>query len=121
MSQESKALNKNGCNEGVTAEGELEWLSPEERSSYRALSARINYLAQGSPCVQFSAKEVCRRMLSPSSRDFQRLKKLARFLVGLKEVKIYYEWQSESEARELMLFVEFVTRVPTPLHRVPAW
>ena len=45
-------------------------------------------------------------MSSPSLQDFQKLKKLARFLVGLREVRVRYEWQPEAQARELKVFVD---------------
>ena len=45
-------------------------------------------------------------MANPKVPDFQIIKKLARFMVGLKEVRFCYDWQSEAEARELRVFVD---------------
>jgi hypothetical protein len=108
LDEDSKALIKNGYKEEATIEGEpeVEGLSPEEQRNYRALAARVNYIAQDNPCVQFSAKEACRRMANPTVPDFQKMKKLAHFMVGLKDVKFCYEWQSEEEACELEIFVD---------------
>ncbi len=45
-------------------------------------------------------------MSCPPLRDFQNMKKLARFLAGLKSVKRAYEWQSETQAQNLQVFVD---------------
>ncbi len=44
-------------------------------------------------------------MSNPTSGDFQRLKKLASFMVGVKAVRFHYEWQTEDEAAELRVIV----------------
>ena len=41
-------------------ESASETLTPDEATTYRALSARANYLAQDRPDVAFSTKELCR-------------------------------------------------------------
>ena len=41
-------------------ESASETLIPDEATTYRALSARANYLAQDRPDVAFSTKELCR-------------------------------------------------------------
>ncbi len=66
----------------------------------------MNYNAQGNPCTQFPAKEVCRNVKKPTAADFQKVKKLARLSVGLETVKFCYVRQSEAEARELKVFVD---------------
>ena len=88
LDEESKSLAKNGYKEEILIEGETtdEELSREERRTYRALAARINDIAQGNPCIQFSAKEICRSMESPVLQDFHKLKKSARFVVGVRAV-----------------------------------
>jgi len=49
----------------------------------RAAAARANYLAADRPDVQFSAKEICRCMSSPTASAWAALKRLVRYLVGL--------------------------------------
>ena len=108
LDEVSKTLIKNGYKEEIETEGETknEELSLEDQRTYRALAARINYIAQDNPCIQFSAKEICRSMAKPVLQDFQKVKKLARFMAGVKAVKFNYEWQSEDEAVELRVFVD---------------
>ena len=70
------------------------------------LAARFNYMAQDNPAIQFAAKEVRRKMACPTEEDFQNIKKLARFLVGVETVKWQYEWQDEREASKIEAFAD---------------
>jgi hypothetical protein len=108
MNEDSKALTKTGYKEDEPSEGEQEMpeLSVQEQTMYRALAARVNYMAQDDPSIQYAAKEICRHMSKPKAFDFQRIKKLARFLVGVQNVSFKYVWQSEDEGRELRVFVD---------------
>ncbi len=45
-------------------------------------------------------------MSSPTLGDFQTVKKLARFTVGIKAVQFRYEWQTQDEAAELRVLVD---------------
>jgi hypothetical protein len=74
---------------------EEEELQGQEARSFRALAARANYLAQDSPDIQFSAKEVCRQMARPTAGSWKRLKILARFLLGRRAVVWRFRWQVE--------------------------
>ena len=69
-------------------------LSPGDASVFRALAARANYLAQDRPDIQFSVKEIARRMARPTSGDWGLLKRLARYLVGSPRAVAHYPWQS---------------------------
>ena len=57
-------------------------MTAEEAREYRALTARANYLGTDRPDLQFATKEACRRMANPVDRDWARLKRLGRYLVG---------------------------------------
>ena len=58
-------------------------LNPKEATLYRALSARCNYLAQDRCDIAFAAKELCREFAVPTKSSYARLKRLARYLVGM--------------------------------------
>ena len=73
--------------------GEDEELSGSEATMYRALAARANYVAADRPDVQFSVKEICRKMAVPVRRDWGKLKRLARYLVGCPRVQIEFAYQ----------------------------
>ncbi len=50
---------------------------------------RLSYLAQDRPDIQFSCKEVAKGMLAPTEGDWQKLKRLGRYLVGKPRVILY--------------------------------
>ena len=74
---------------------EGEPLEGEERTAYRALSARVNYLAQDRPDIQFAGKEICRFMQNPKSSDWMKLKKLGRYLRGKMRLVYHFQWQGK--------------------------
>ena len=92
-------LNTNVCQElkfedfgDNLADGDS-YLAKHEASRFRALAARANYLAQDRPDIQYSVKEVARRMCRPRQSDWVLLKRLARYLVGAPRALLKYYWQ----------------------------
>jgi hypothetical protein len=67
-------------------------LEGSEATAFRAIAARLNYLSQDAPDIQFAAKEVCREMSRPSAGSWRKLKVLARFLLGREKVVWKYDW-----------------------------
>ena len=104
MDSTTKTLSKNGYDDGDT--NDEEGLTEAEFRSYRMLAARLNYLAQDNPMVQYTAKEVCRAMSFPNVKDFVRIKKVVRFLKGLGQVVWKYYWQGEEEAGNIKVYVD---------------
>ena len=74
-------------------ESELVHVDSRMASMYRALAARLNYLAQDRSDIQFATKEVSRGMANPTVRDWKRLKRLARYLVDRQRVVHVYKYQ----------------------------
>ena len=101
----SKVLMKNGYKDEEDPEKTPQKLNKQEAKEYRALAARMNYMAQDSLVIQFAAKEVCRKLANPDGDDFARAKRLARFIVGVKTVEWEYPWQEEEEAKVLRVLV----------------
>ncbi len=64
-------------------------------TEFRALAARANYLAQDRPDIQFATKEVCRSMANPQLGDWQKLKRLVRYLKGKPRVIYNMHWQKQ--------------------------
>ena len=60
---------------------------------YRALVARVNYLAQDRPDLQFASKEACRGMAAPSSHHLKALRRIGRYLVGAPRAVSKFHWQ----------------------------
>jgi hypothetical protein len=108
MNDQTKALNRNGYEEvdGEGGQDNDEELSGDECKSFRMLAARLNYMAQDNPAIQYPAKEICRNMSRPRLKDFTAIKRLIRFIIGIGEVKFRYEWQDETEAMDIRVFVD---------------
>ena len=72
-------------------------LQGEEATAYRAAAARANYLAMDRADIQYAAKEVCRKMATPRRCDWQKVKRLARYLVGVPRVVQQFNWQASPD------------------------
>ena len=59
-----------------------EKLGPAESTQYRALAARLNYLATDRPDIQFATNEVARHMATPTTGNWLLMKRLGRYLKG---------------------------------------
>ena len=70
-------------------------LDSSMHTQFRALVARANYLAQDRADIQFSVKELARRTATPTSSDWQALKRLGRYLLGVPRVVTYYLYQGK--------------------------
>ena len=64
-----------------------------EQSKYRAVVARINFLAQDRVELLFAAKECSRHMSAPCRGDMGPLKRIGRFLLGRPRSVVMYKWQ----------------------------
>ena len=56
----------------------LEWGS--EATLYRAVTARLNFLAQDRTDIQYATKEVSRWMAPPKLRDWEALRRIGKYL-----------------------------------------
>ncbi len=68
-------------------------LEGQKATPYRAVVARANYMASDRPELQFSAKEVCRWMSSPTEVSLNALKRLGRYVAGHRRLVYHYPWQ----------------------------
>ncbi len=69
-------------------------LERHEATKYRALSARLNYLAQDRPDLLYAVKEVARRMAGPTKGDWTLMKRVGRYLLGAPRAVQEFPWQS---------------------------
>ncbi len=74
-------------------EGDEELKRQQERP-YRAIAARMNYLAADRPDVQYAAKEICRWMSCPTEAGLVAMKRLGRYLSQQTRLVFHYEWQT---------------------------
>ena len=92
LEAKSKSLSVTGQAENGEESDGLE-LDREEAAKFRAVAARMNYLAQDSPDLQFAAKEVCRHMAKPTVGAWARAKRLARYVLGRSRAVYMFKWQ----------------------------
>ena len=82
LGSESKGLVVTGAKEEVKVEQEEDYPESAESTRFRAIAARLNYMAQDAPDVQYACKEMCSDMATPRPSLWGKLKSLARYLVG---------------------------------------
>ena len=80
--------------EGTTKEEHAEKLDPAKTSSYRAIVARLNYLAADRPDIAFSVKEAARSMSAPTKGCWEKLKRIGRYLISRPRAVLTFQWQS---------------------------
>ena len=60
---------------------------------FRGLAARMNFLSQDSPDLQYPIKDCSREMANPIRGSWKRMKKVARYLVGRKRIVWNFHYQ----------------------------
>ena len=75
----------------ISADSEL---SKELTTPFRGSAARGNYLGPDRPDAQFSFKEICRFMSSPTASSWTALKRICRYLVG--RPRLVYEFPQQT-------------------------
>lgn len=85
--------------EGMAKPGDTEQskfddqLNETKTTAYRALVARANYLSPDRPDISFAVEGLARGMSRPLLGDWNRLKRLARYLKGKPRGVINFAWQ----------------------------
>ena len=74
-----------------------ELLNSNDATLFRALSARANYLTQDRSDIGFAVKELCRNMAKPKNSDWEKLKRLGRYLIDKTRVIVKFHYQSMPE------------------------
>ena len=80
MTEESRGLTI-PIEAGEFETEEAEPLDAIEVRRFRGIAARLNYLSQDRPDIQFATKEVCRDMARPTVNSMKKLKRMARYLL----------------------------------------
>ena len=74
---------------------------------FRALSARANFLAQDRPDIAFATKDICREFAVPNRNSYLRLKRLVRYLAGLKRLVYNFDYQSMPAHADIFTDTDF--------------
>ena len=83
---------KNFERDAASADG---LLKPSAATTFRAVAARSNYLAQDRPDGTYSSKELCREFSRPNTLSLQKLKRLGRYYVGRPRLVYKYSFADE--------------------------
>ena len=82
----------------------VEPLEAGEATRYRALVARLNYLALDRPDIMFGVKEAAKRMSAPCAPDWKLLKRIGRYLRLVPRAVQVFVWQDDPG--ELVAYVD---------------
>ena len=94
--QESRPLSTNGERDcSKDEEWQKDKLGSKEATEFRGLAARMNFLGLDCPDLQFPVKQVSREMSSPIIGSWDRIKKVARYLLSRDKVVWQFKWQDE--------------------------
>ena len=74
-------------------EGSSEELVGAKAIRFLAVAARANYLSADRPDIQYSVKEICRRMYKRARGDWQKPIRLGKYLKGSPRCVREYRWQ----------------------------
>ena len=72
----------------------------DEATRYRRFAARLNYLAMDRSDLQYAAKECCKHMASPKVGDWERIKRVGRYLRGRPRCVQIFRWENASSKLE---------------------
>ena len=70
-------------------------LAPNDATTYRAISARGNYLSLDRPDGSYSSKELCREFGQPNGQSLVKLKRLGRYYAGRKRLVYRFDFGSD--------------------------
>lgn len=79
-------------------------LGDNEITSYRSIAARLSFLALDRTDIQFAAKEICRCMSGPIEADWDKVKKLGRYLK--KHPRLIMKFVNQETPKELDTYVD---------------
>ena len=74
-------------------DGEDQELDAGAARLYRAVAARLNYIAPDRPDIGYAVKESARSMSRPRWSDMRRLKKIGKYLIGKPRLVARFDWQ----------------------------
>ena len=82
------------------AEGEDTLLTMEEATKFRAIAARLNYMALDRSDIAVAVMRVCSRMANPALDDWTKLKRIGGYLLHRPRVIWEYRWQPPGQRVE---------------------
>ena len=72
-----------------------------------SVGALLNYIGPDRPELQYAIKEVMRKSSAPNHQDYQRLKRIARFMVGQPRRAMTFKFQASPTTIEMFVDSDF--------------
>ncbi len=82
--------------EGAVRGEDGDEMTQSDAKEYRAIVARLNYIASDRPDIQFAVKEAARNMSAPKNRDWPAVKRIGKYLKGRPRLVLKYHWQGQA-------------------------
>ena len=82
-------------------------LTPNAETTFRSVTALINFILPDRPDAMYAGKEVLRAMSEPGEEDLRRLKRLLRYLKGTASRAIIFPWDQQDQDIEAEVDSEF--------------
>ena len=95
LENRKKGLSCNEDKEDKAAEHAEEECNKAQAKQFRGTTARMNYISQDSPGLQFGVKQASKDMARPKRGSWDSLKKLGRFMVFWGRVVWKFRWQAQ--------------------------
>jgi len=99
-----RAVGTPGTKERETEDGDDEELGPEEKTAYRGVAARLNFVAMDRADIQYSTKEACRAMARPTRGAWKLVKRIGRYLKGAPRMVQKFKFQETPD--EILVTVD---------------
>ena len=68
-------------------------MGKDDARTFRAVVARLNYMASDRPDIQFAVKEVARNMSAPRAAHWQAVRRIGTYVKGRPRLVLKYQWQ----------------------------
>ena len=78
-------------------EREQEQMSYEGQTKFTSVEARINFLASDRTDLQFVSKDLCRRTASPEKGDWDKARRIARYLLRCPRAAQIFKFEGETQ------------------------
>ena len=89
-------------------------LDASEAKRFRSLAATLNCMSSDRSDVQYAAKEVCKKMASPTKGSWKRVKKAGRYLTGVEKVTwVMRSWRHDDKVNvDVLVDSDWSQRAP---------
>jgi len=103
--EEAKGSSTTGTK--IKEDDTTEVLDKQMTTRYRSLVARLNYMSSDRPDIQYTVKELCREMSSPTTTSFFRFKRLGRYLRQKPRLMIDFDYHlADREVDTLKIYCD---------------